>query len=83
VQPPPSGADPDASGDGSSPRLPAPDRAQLVTGGAAVACYAVGYPLGIVGGSGVGWVLVSLGGFFLLGCGALTVRRIHRGGSGR
>ncbi len=43
-----------------------------------VLCYAVGYPLGIVLDSAVGWVLVSLGGLGLLALGVVTVRRIHR-----
>jgi hypothetical protein len=58
---------------------PQPTRAQLVTGAAALLCYAVGYPVALVAHSGVGWVFVSVGGVFLLALGVVTVRRIDRG----
>ena len=45
---------------------------------ATVLCYAVGYPLGIVLDSVVGWILVSLGGVGLLALGVITIRRIGR-----
>lgn len=46
---------------------------------AAGICYAIGYPLALVWHSNAGWVLVFLGGPFLLAAGALTVRWLHRG----
>jgi hypothetical protein len=58
-----------------------PTWAQVVLGGGSLLAYAVGYPLAIVGGSGIGWVLVMLGGLLLLAFGLVTVRRIHRGAS--
>ncbi len=51
--------------------------------GAAAVCYAVGYPVALLGHSTWGWLLVFLGGPFLLGAGVLTIRHVHRGGSGR
>lgn len=59
-----------------------PDRAQVVLGVFTVVAYAVGYPLALVAGSPFGWVLVSLGGVFLLTLGVVTIRRIHRSGPG-
>ena len=55
-----------------------PTRGQLVSGIASLGAYALGYPLAIVGGSGFGWVLVMLGGVFLLVFGILTVQRITK-----
>jgi hypothetical protein len=46
--------------------------------GATLACYGTGYPLALWGHSDVGWVLVFLGGPFLLALGALTIRWIAR-----
>ena len=43
---------------------------------ATVLCYAVGYPLALLGHSNVGWVFVFLGGPLLLTLGVLTIRRI-------
>ncbi|MDT4892760.1 MAG: hypothetical protein QOE97_1795 [Pseudonocardiales bacterium] len=40
-------------------------------------CYAIGYPLALVGHSAVGWVFVGLGGPLLIGLGVLVVRRVH------
>ena len=45
---------------------------------ATVACYAIGEPLALVAGNGLGWVLVSLGGVLLLAIGVDVVRRIAR-----
>jgi hypothetical protein len=53
-------------------------RLQLILLVATVSCYAVGYPLGVVGRSVFGWVLVTLGGGFLLALGTVTVRRAHQ-----
>lgn len=50
---------------------------QLTLAAAASICYAVGYPLGVVARSAVGWILVTTGGAFLAGLGIVTVRRIH------
>lgn len=44
----------------------------------AALCYALGYPLALVEHWAFGWVLVFLGGLFLLAAGALTVRWLHR-----
>lgn len=54
------------------------DRLQAGLGVASLLMYAVGYPLAIVGRSAAGWVLVMLGGLFLIAFGVLTIRRIHR-----
>jgi hypothetical protein len=58
-----------------------PSRSQTISGGAALVSYAVGYPLAIFGHSPIGWIVVMLGGVFLLCLGAITVRRVHRGTS--
>jgi hypothetical protein len=56
-----------------------PNRSQIVFGGAAVVSYGVGYPVAIVGDYQWGWILVALGGVFLLALGTVTIARIHRG----
>ena len=56
-----------------------PTRSQIVCGGAAVVSYGVGYPVAIVGDYLWGWILVALGGVFLLALGTVTIARIHRG----
>jgi hypothetical protein len=43
-----------------------------------VACYAIGYPVALIGHSALGWVLVFLGGPCLLALGVLTVRWVQR-----
>ena len=48
----------------------------LALGVATVLCYAIGYPLALLGHSAVGWVFVFLGGPLLLALGVLTIRRI-------
>jgi hypothetical protein len=53
-------------------------RLQMMLLAATAICYAVGYPLGIVGRSVFGWVLVTVGGVLLLTLGTVTVRRIHQ-----
>jgi hypothetical protein len=40
-------------------------------------CYAVGYPIALVGNSNIGWVLVSIGGLLLVALVAVVIRRIH------
>ncbi len=40
-------------------------------------CYAVGYPVALIGNSNIGWVLVSIGGVLLVALVAVTIRRIH------
>jgi len=69
----PVGHSPDVSG-----QFPRPDRTQTRLGVACVACYGVGYPVALVGGSNLGWALVTLGGLLLLILGVVTVRRIDR-----
>ncbi|MFZ0325094.1 MAG: hypothetical protein WAN48_13320 [Actinomycetes bacterium] len=55
-----------------------PTRPQVVLGLLTLLAYGVGYPLALIGGSSVGWVLVTLGGLFLLALGVVTIRRINR-----
>ncbi len=50
---------------------------QLFLFAAAAASYAVGYPLGLASHLAVGWVLVTLGGVFLVALGTVTVRRMN------
>jgi hypothetical protein len=45
---------------------------------ATVLCYGVGYPVALLGHSVAGWVLVFLGGPFLIALGVVTIRRVHR-----
>ena len=63
---------------GVTGQLPRPDRTQVRLAIACIACYAVGYPVAILAHSGVGWVLVTVGGVLLLALGVVTVRRIDR-----
>lgn len=56
-------------------------RMEIVLGVGALASYAVGYPIAIVGGFAVGWALVSLGGVLLLALGIIAIQRIHRSAS--
>jgi hypothetical protein len=49
---------------------------------AVAVCYGIGYPVAVVGGSSMGWALVTLGGLPLIALGVVTVRRIHRESSG-
>jgi hypothetical protein len=46
---------------------------------AMVVCYAVGYPVAILGHSPIGWGFVMLGGVLLFLLILVTVRRITRG----
>lgn len=57
---------------------PAAGSAVVWLAAATLLCYGVGYPLALLGHSIAGWVLVFLGGPFLLALGAVTVRRLHR-----
>lgn len=57
------------------------NRTQILLAVAAALSYAIGYPVALAGGHAFGWVLVTLGGVFLLALGAITVRRIHSGDS--
>ncbi len=61
----------------TTPRLQL-TRAQKWLLALAAVSYAVGYPLGIILEWGIGWLLVSLGGVFLLALGVVTVRRMNR-----
>jgi hypothetical protein len=54
-------------------------RSQTVLAIATVLAYAVGYPVAIFAHSLIGWVLVMVGGVFLLLFLLTTIRRIHRG----
>ena len=60
-----------------------PTRAQALLGVGSAVCYAVGYPLALVADLSWGWLLVMLGGLLLIGLGAVTVARIHRGSSAK
>jgi hypothetical protein len=60
------------------PHLPNPTTTQKALIVAVVLSYAVGYPIALIVDSSFGWVLVTLGGFFLVALGIVTVRRIHR-----
>ena len=42
-----------------------------------VLCYAVGYPLALIGHSPLGWVFVALGGPLLIATGVIVIRRLH------
>lgn len=55
--------------------LPRPNRVQSWLIGLTALSYAVGYPIALVAELAVGWVLVSLGGLFLLALGIVTIRR--------
>ena len=59
----------------SNPRL---TRQQGVLICASAFCYAVGYPLALIGGFFAGWILVTVGGVFLLWLGATVVTRLTR-----
>ena len=41
-------------------------------------CYALGYPVAIIGHSAAGWVLVFLGGPLLIAVLVLVIRRVQR-----
>ena len=43
---------------------------------ATAGCYAIGYPVALVAGSPLGWLLVGLGGVLLLVLGATVVRAL-------
>jgi drug/metabolite transporter superfamily protein YnfA len=53
------------------------DRMLWTTVAATALCYAIGYPLALIGKSSVGWVFVSLGGIFLVAAVWLFIRRVH------
>jgi hypothetical protein len=54
------------------------DRALKILLAATALCYAIGYPVALVGHSGVGWVLVFLGGPLLIAVLVLVIRRVQR-----
>jgi len=58
-----------------NPRL---TRQQVILVCASALCYAVGYPLALISGSFAGWILVTVGGVFLLWLGATVVSRLTR-----
>lgn len=41
-------------------------------------CYAVGYPVALVGHSNIGWIFVALGGPLLIAVIVLVIRRVQR-----
>jgi hypothetical protein len=41
-------------------------------------CYAIGYPVALVGHSNIGWIFVALGGPFLIAVLILVIRRMQR-----
>jgi len=53
-------------------------RAQVVLAACMLLCYGIGYPLALIGRSPFGWLLVTLGGVFLIALGIITVPRLHR-----
>lgn len=55
-----------------------PSRRTVVLLVATALCYAVGYPVALVGHSAVGWVFVALGGPLLLVLLFIAVRHVHR-----
>jgi hypothetical protein len=63
------------------PHLPRATRTQQVLIVAVVLSYLIGYPVALVVDSSIGWVLVTLGGVFLLALGVVTIRRVHRSGT--
>jgi hypothetical protein len=58
--------------------FPPPNRTQWALIVAAVVCYGVGYPVGLLAHSVVGWVFVSLGGVVLIVLAGVTIARVHR-----
>lgn len=58
--------------------LPPPNRVQSWLIALAALSYAAGYPLALVAEWVAGWVLVSVGGIFLLALGVATIRRTTR-----
>jgi hypothetical protein len=56
-----------------------PDRDQTALAVAMLVCYAVGYPVALVGHSPIGWGFVMLGGVLLFLLILVTIRRITRG----
>ena len=47
-------------------------------GVASALCYALGYPIALIGNSPWGWLLVTLGGVLLVALLVVTIRRIDR-----
>jgi hypothetical protein len=54
------------------------DRLLWILAAATLLCYAIGYPLALIGGSSVGWVFVTLGGPLLIAVLVLLIRRYGR-----
>lgn len=54
------------------------DRSLTILLAATVVCYAVGYPLALIGHSDVGWVFVFLGGPLLIALLVVVIRRVQR-----
>jgi hypothetical protein len=54
------------------------DRALKILVALTALCYAIGYPVALVGHSNAGWVLVFLGGPLLIALIVLVIRRVQR-----
>jgi hypothetical protein len=65
------------------PHLPRATRSQQVLIVAVLLSYLIGYPVALMVDSSIGWVLVTLGGVFLMALGVVTIRRVHRSGNPR
>ena len=55
-----------------------PTRTQYVLAAASALCYALGYPIALIGNNPWGWLLVTLGGVLLVALLVVTIRRIDR-----
>ena len=57
-----------------------PNRQQWRLLAITLVCYATGYPIALGLDQAWGWILVTVGGFFLIWLLLITVRRINAGG---
>lgn len=57
---------------------PRADRTLKLLLAGTVLCYALGYPLALIGHSNVGWIFVFLGGPLLIALIAVVIRRVQR-----
>jgi hypothetical protein len=57
-------------------RLSRPNKTQVRLFLASAVCYALGYPIALAADQPWGWLLVTLGGVFLLWLGVVTIRRV-------
>lgn len=56
---------------------PKDDRLLWILVAATALCYAIGYPLALIGKSSAGWILVTLGGPLLAAVVWLFIRRVQ------